>query len=139
MTFVLDASIALGWTFDDEDADESLPWLDRLERGRANVPSIFWFEVANALLAAERRGRLARPAEDTLGLIASLPIDISPTDGPADAVSLAALARRHGLSAYDAAYLSLAMRSASPLATRDASLRRAALAEHVQLSPRPTA
>ncbi len=139
MSFVLDASIALGWAFEDEDAEDSLPWLDRLERGRAQVPSIFWLEIANALLAAERRGRLSQAAEQTLSLIASLPIDISPTDGPADAVSLIALARRHGLSAYDATYLSLAMRSAYPLATHDAPLRRAALAENVQLSPRPIA
>lgn len=34
-----------------------------------------------------------------------------------------ALGRRHGLSAYDAAYLELATRGGPPLATRDARLR----------------
>ncbi len=37
-----------------------------------------------------------------------------------------ALARAHGLSAYDAAYLELAMREGLPLATEDAALRAAA-------------
>lgn len=37
-----------------------------------------------------------------------------------------ALARAHRLSAYDAAYLELAIREGLPLATRDAALRSAA-------------
>jgi predicted nucleic acid-binding protein len=46
-----------------------------------------------------------------------------------------ALAARHGLTAYDAAYLELAQRRALPLATRDAALIRAAAAEGVALLP----
>jgi predicted nucleic acid-binding protein len=43
------------------------------------------------------------------------------------------LARSHGLSAYDAAYLELAMRRGLPLATLDAKLRSAAVAAGVSL------
>jgi predicted nucleic acid-binding protein len=42
-----------------------------------------------------------------------------------------ALCRKHGLTAYDAAYLELAMRGRHELATVDKDLRRAALAENV--------
>jgi len=40
--------------------------------------------------------------------------------------SVAALGREHGLSAYDGAFLGLAMRQGLPLATQDARLRAAA-------------
>ena len=50
-------------------------------------------------------------------------------DGPA----VMALARRHRLTVYDAAYLELAMRQALPLATLDAALTRAARAQSVAL------
>jgi predicted nucleic acid-binding protein len=43
------------------------------------------------------------------------------------------LANAHQLTAYDVAYLDLARRLALPLATRDEDLKRAALAEGVQI------
>jgi predicted nucleic acid-binding protein len=43
------------------------------------------------------------------------------------------LARRHDLTAYDAAYLELAIRERLPLATLDDDLRQAALAPGVPL------
>lgn len=43
------------------------------------------------------------------------------------------LARQHGLSAYDASYLVLALRLSLPLATRDRALRAAARAAGVPL------
>ncbi|WP_426239734.1 PIN domain-containing protein [Pararhizobium sp. DWP1-1-3] len=43
------------------------------------------------------------------------------------------LARAHQLSAYDAAYLALAITEGLPLATLDKKLRQAAAAEAVQL------
>jgi predicted nucleic acid-binding protein len=43
------------------------------------------------------------------------------------------LARRHGLTVYDASYLELAERSAAPLATLDVTLARAAQRENISL------
>ncbi len=43
------------------------------------------------------------------------------------------LCRKHGLTAYDAAYLEIAIRGGYPLATADEDLRRAAAAEGVQV------
>ena len=43
------------------------------------------------------------------------------------------LCRKHGLTAYDAAYLEIAIRGAYPLATTDEVLRRAAEAEGVRV------
>lgn len=44
-----------------------------------------------------------------------------------------ALCRKHGLTAYDAAYLEIALRGGHGLATLDRDLRRAALTENVPL------
>jgi predicted nucleic acid-binding protein len=46
-----------------------------------------------------------------------------------------ALAGKHGLTSYDAAYLELALRRGLPLATRDRELRKAARSERVPLLP----
>ena len=45
------------------------------------------------------------------------------------------LARQHGLTAYDAAYLELAVRAGARLASLDNSLRRAAESMGVELLP----
>lgn len=67
------------------------------------------------------------PAESArfLTLLRDLPIEFEalPFSG---LPGLASLAREHGLSAYDAAYLDVAIRRGVPLATRDYSLDQAA-------------
>jgi len=75
----------------------------------------------------ERRKRIS--AADTIRLVTLLSelgieVDRPPAMQPFE-VTLS-LARIHGLSAYDAAYLELAIREGFPLATRDARLRTAA-------------
>ncbi|MFN3309206.1 MAG: type II toxin-antitoxin system VapC family toxin, partial [Anaerolineales bacterium] len=58
--FVLDASITLAWCFDDETNAWALKVLDLLEEGEAVVPALWTLEVGNALIGAERRGRLTQ-------------------------------------------------------------------------------
>jgi predicted nucleic acid-binding protein len=55
-----------------------------------------------------------------------MPIEQEPMPDMEALNRVLALARCHGLSAYDAAYLELAMRLAIPLATLDAKLEAAA-------------
>ena len=52
---------------------------------------------------------------------------------PMDVRQIAALARRHGLSGYDAAYLETAMRRRAKLATLDRKLAAAATGEGVSI------
>lgn len=126
MPFVLDASITMAWCFEDEISDGSEAILDRLARDRAVVPDIWRLEVCNVLLVAERRGRITEfQAGHFLALLDKLPIDI--VDGPHDVAALIAAGRRHQLSAYDAAYLVLAVSRGVGLATEDDALRRATL------------
>ena len=126
MSFVVDASVALAWHFEDEASEYADRVLERLREDRAAAPSIWSLEVANALLVAERRGRLS-PAKVSRAVELLLELPISIHDVAAESVlgPVLDLARAHGLSAYDAVYLELAMREGLPLATQDEALRAA--------------
>ena len=107
---------------------------DRLMSEPAVVPAIWPLEVANAVVAAERRGRLTeRDAAEILELLTVLPIEIEATSTRQALGAIAAVAREHGLSAYDAAYLELAARVQAPLATLDKRLRAAARSAGIEL------
>lgn len=127
MSFVLDASTAMAWLFEDEATTESEATLDRLAGEEALVPSLWPYEVANVLVAAERRKRITEAqSRQFLGLLRDLPIRVS-EQGPFRIWDGAlAVARSHRLSAYDGAYLDLAMVEGVPLVTQDKALKSAA-------------
>ena len=66
-----------------------------------------------------------------------LPLSKIRIDGEPDSATVLALARKHGLTAYDAAYLELARRMAVPLATLDNALAAAAVADGVAVVSTP--
>jgi predicted nucleic acid-binding protein len=126
--FVLDASVAVAWCFEDEATKFTESVLDLLSVGaEALVPAIWPVEVVNALLIAERRNRiLLAQVTALLQRIAALPITVLPIDPLRAFDHILPVARQQSLSAYDAAYLDLALRQGLPLATLDEQLRRAA-------------
>ena len=131
MPFVLDASIAACWAFDDEDHPVAALALERIRTDEARVPSLWWFEVRNTLIVNERRKRLTE--SDTADFLRGLArlgvtVDLSPEEA-----EVLALARRHRLTVYDAAYLELARRDGVPLATLDSDLAIATQAENTLL------
>jgi predicted nucleic acid-binding protein len=131
MPFALDASIAACWAFDDEDYPVAALALERVRTDEARVPSLWWFEVRNTLIASERRGRLTECDTATfLYRLARLRVTVDRSPEEADVLPLA---RHRGLAVYDAAYLELARREGAPLATLDAALATAARAEQVLL------
>ena len=130
MAVVIDASVALAWCLRDEqgsaDADAVMI---RVSHEESVVPGLFWHEVRNVLVAAERTGRLdPESAEIHLLRLRALPLA---TDHDQDDVGTLHFARRHGLSAYDAAYLETAKRYHADLATLDKKLLSAAVVEGV--------
>lgn len=127
--FVLDASIAAAWLFDDESEPSANSVLIRLREWEAVVPQHWHLEVRNALIVGERRGRI-RPNEVDERLIdlGTLPVR---TDSEPDFDATLKLARIHSLSFYDALYLELARRHGLPLATLDGDLGAAAVVEGV--------
>jgi predicted nucleic acid-binding protein len=127
MPFVLDASIAACWAFNDEDHPSAALALERVRDDDVLVPGIWWFEVRNTLIVNERRGRITE--RDTAAFLRALSrLGIAIDRSPDEAVVLT-LARRHRLTVYDASYLELSLREGLPLATLDGDLLRAARAE----------
>jgi predicted nucleic acid-binding protein len=124
---VLDASVALAWCFDDEGSPYAKEILDLLRTAEAFVPPIWPLEVSNALLGAERRKRLTESdSKQFLRLIDGLGVTVDTPRGLTAVSETLALARKHGLTACDAAYLELAVRLGAPLATLDHDLGKAA-------------
>lgn len=133
MPFVIDNSIVCGWFIQNQASAYADAIASRLEDDRAHAPALWELELTNVLRTACLRQRMsAEQAQATLARIVTLPIEVD--RGAPVASALLALALRFGLSAYDAAYLELALRLQLPLATVDAGLRDAALASGVGLA-----
>jgi predicted nucleic acid-binding protein len=133
MAFVLDSSVALAWLLPDEANERTDALADRLEQENAHVPSIWSLEVGNALMTALRRKRISDGDFDRcISALSALPIEVGPTAGLAGVLSIA---RRFGLTSYDAAYLELAQRRGFPLATLDEKMRQACKALKVPVLP----
>jgi predicted nucleic acid-binding protein len=131
LPYVLDASIAACWCYHDEADVRADIAYELLATDRAIVPLHWWFELRNVLLTGERRKRVAEQHTTRfLAQLVRLPIDFAPLPSGTDVILLA---RKHGLSFYDAAYLELAKRENISLATLDSRLANAAMAEGVAL------
>ena len=127
MSFVLDTSVTMAWLFEDEVSAHTDMLLDSLKTGQAWTPSTWVHEVGNVLVMAERRNRITEAqGRHFAELLASLPIHLAETHTRQLWGGAVAVARNHGLSVYDGAYLDLAMRKGLPLATLDNALKNAA-------------
>ena len=132
---VVDASVALSWSFQDERSPYARRVLESLRRERASAPAIWPLEINNAMLSALRKGRIERRfATRILADLFQLPVDIDrETAYLFIAHDVLNLALAHRLSAYDASYLELAQRRGLPLATQDQRLAQAAIAAGVMI------
>ena len=128
--FVIDASVALAWAFGERDVRATAAWA-RMRAEAAKAPGLWWYELRNVLLVGERRGRLSE--QQTARFLHELAHSSVTLDHSPDEVTVLALARRHRLTIYDAAYLELAVREKLDLATLDAALAEAARSEGVAL------
>jgi predicted nucleic acid-binding protein len=131
---VVDASVALAWCFPDEASEYADAVLVALEGRAVIVPAVWPLEIANALLVAERRKRVKQ--QDVLRfveLLGGLTIVEQSQTFSDTASGLLPLAREHNLSAYDSAYLYVAIQQRAVLATLDSTLRKAARSAGLKL------
>ena len=116
---VLDCSALAGIVFRE-------PWEEQAQRrieGRSlHAPNLLQAEIANVAVKKLRQGEAH--VDDGLAQAAAMEIDLHRID----VQTVAALALRYKLSAYDAAYLWLAAELKAPLATFDEKLATAAKA-----------
>ena len=133
--FVLDASVVLTWCFPDENAAMAQHVAGMFKQGGTAVAPSFWpHEILNALLVGEKRKRISKElVRSFLDDLAALPVVLERF--PVEVVfgRIQRLSREHGLTAYDAAYLDLALDSGLPLATLDEDLARASRKTRVRL------
>ncbi|UEN99707.1 type II toxin-antitoxin system VapC family toxin [Acidiferrobacter thiooxydans] len=136
MAFIADASMTLAWYLRDEDAESANRVRERLLGEGICVPAHWALEVCNALLVATRHGRITiQEMSELLPDLRLLPETVDhQTDAAAWSTTLD-LAKAHGLTLYDAAYLELALRRELPLATLDKRLHGAAIAAGVAIVP----
>jgi predicted nucleic acid-binding protein len=133
VAFLLDASAAIAWVV----SSQATPYTRRIrlraKREPYHVPAIFTAEATNVLVVLERRGILTErgsaAAAEVLGRLD--PVVHAMSIGIAQ---LRALAKRFGLSAYDATYLALAAELRLPVACGDRPLRGALRPAGVKLA-----
>lgn len=125
---VVDASALMAWVMPDEAGGD----LEAQFSAHDSVcaPTLLWSELRNILIVSERRGRLpAGMADQIADAVDALGIALR---APGSSAVVMDLARRHGLSVYDALYLELALREGAVLASLDRALIAAAAAEGVE-------
>lgn len=124
MTVVLDASVALKWQFEDEEATGSaMALLDDFIEGRLELisPSLFLYEIVNALNVGINRKRIKEvDGYRAITYLISLGIELRNFDDLVETTFRTA--RQHGLSPYDCAYIALAEKEGCDFITGDKKL-----------------
>ena len=125
--WIIDASVTMPWFFPDEATPFTEGLLDSLAAQELWAPTLWVLECTNVLQSAQRRRRIEASRRAQIAAeLSELPVRLDPQTP--DFVSLDRLAATHGLSAYDAAYLELALRRSLVLVSLDARLLAAARA-----------
>lgn len=119
--FVVDASFSAAWFLPDEATADTESALQATATQDVWVPALWPLEIGNLLLSAQRRKRISADKRREL-VSAAAGLRLRVDREPVAMTTLDEIASRHGLSAYDAAYLELALRRGLALATRDEAL-----------------
>jgi predicted nucleic acid-binding protein len=137
MKFVLDASVALLWLVPQTNPsgiDYADAILTAMKESQAVVPALFALELANVVAKVESKGLITQAdSQRYISLLGQLNLVTDPATMVHALGDTLNLARRYKLSAYDAAYLELALRAGLALSTLDADLAKAATSAGVTI------
>ena len=132
--FVLDASVTMSWCFEDQQTDFSEAVLAAIKQEAAPVaPPIWMYEVINVLSAAQKKKLMDQATATTFWNKVSKLVVVVENSDRNTAHEIMELSEKYHLTAYDAAYLELALREGLALATLDKDLKKAANAAGVRL------
>jgi predicted nucleic acid-binding protein len=130
--YVIDASVAAKWYFQEELSDRADALLE--QENEILAPGLLAVEIATLVWKRARRGEITEAVGDRIvAALREVPFQIRPT---VELVTAALpLALHRGLTLHDAFYVALAVKSGSPLVTADRKLydvlRGGPLADHV--------
>lgn len=131
MAFVVDASIAGAWLLPDLENTIAEQAMTRMVEEDAVGPDLLRHEIHSILLSDEKCERISADfVHSALARFRGLPLRLA---GPDDDTEVVRLPRKYRLSAYDAAYLALALLEQLPLATLDRQLAKVAREEGVAI------
>jgi predicted nucleic acid-binding protein len=122
---VLDVSSALALLLTEDEGQEVEELIEETisVNGQIFVPGLFWYELGNGLLTAERADRIdPRLTPAAISTFFTLPIVTHPATDPSIYHRIMELARDNGLTYYDASYLEVALRFEAPLKSFDPHL-----------------
>lgn len=128
-TMVVDASFAVSWMLPDESSKRADGYLADILSGNLvmAVTDLWHVEMINVMLVAIKRKRIdEEKAGEALTLLDKLPLQTFDHQNVLWKKRMIMIARRFGLSAYDAAYVELADRLQCPLLTNDRDVQAAA-------------
>jgi predicted nucleic acid-binding protein len=135
MKCVIDASFVAAVILPDEATDRMTALAKTLERDQTAAPALLQLEVTNILLMARRRRRInGTQLKQLSDAFERFPVTYQPSLTAQQRAAVLSLAEKHTITAYDAAYLELAMRLDLILASLDDSLIKAAKAEGVKIA-----
>ncbi|HEY4775633.1 MAG TPA: type II toxin-antitoxin system VapC family toxin [Xanthobacteraceae bacterium] len=133
---VLDASLMIARVLHERHAGINDDLYDLLDASQIVVPCHWPIEFGNALRTNVRRGRITLSDVDAIiGFLSKFELTVGPPIEIAEIGALAQLAIDHGLTAYDAAYVRLALEQGARLATVDRDMRAAAQRLDIPLLP----
>ncbi len=126
--FVVDASVALCWYFEDQSSAYTEAVFERLAQGdQAVVPAVWPLEMINGLVVAWRQKSIqTEQLENFIADLKDLPVEVDAQGSERAYSTVYRMSCRHQLSSCEASYLDLALFQGLPLATLDKNLRAAA-------------
>ena len=136
ITLVIDASATAPLVLDDERGDVVPEAFDAVASGTCIAPGNWPYEMANVIWKTLRAKRIIASEVDLIrDALAVFAVKIDRESVGEALTRTLDLAITHNLTAYDAAYLELAIRRTAALASHDADLRAAARREGIVVYP----
>ena len=134
MRLIVDASTAVAWCAIHQATDMTWAAARHVRQFGALVPAHFPTEIANSVRYLLKRDLIDHVrVQDFTGMMLALDFECCAITNAQAMGSIFALANRHDLSIYDAAYLDLALSTGAQLATRDRALAASAATAGVAL------